>query len=542
MRQHDFTPNRAGIALASALLTLAAGCGDVRSDGAAIQQGTLVRLADGSVQGTVVGGARRFLGIPFAAPPVGALRFRPPAPVVPWQGVREATAFGPACAQLSSIITPRSENEDCLYLNVWTPDPAPSRPLPVMVWIHGGGNDNGSANDPVPLGLGGLFYDGRQLAETRDVVVVSINYRVNLFGFFPHSSLAAEDRDDPHSGNQGLLDQQQALRWVRDNVAAFGGDPGNVTIFGESAGAFDVCFHVASPGSRGLFHRAISQSGGCTTYLPTAAEGETRSQAVIDAVGCGGANDVPACLRDVPVARLLDYAGESGPIVDGRVLPAQPRESFARGDVAQVPWILGSNSDEGTFFFIGSPKVTTEAEYLASLRGFFGDRAPAVAEVYPASAYPEPQDALARAYGDYLLVCSTHDSARRAADAGMPVYLYNFSRPIPLAELAPLDLRATHGAEVAYVFGSVPPPTDEDAALSSAMQGYWTRFARVGDPNGDGAPPWPLYDAAMDRRLEFDVEIGLLSNFRGRECDFWRGVYEEEFGESADATSRRGAP
>ncbi|MBM4269707.1 MAG: carboxylesterase family protein [Deltaproteobacteria bacterium] len=541
MRLVDFTPKRARVPVAAALLALATGCGDARSGGA-IQRGTLVRLADGLVQGTVQGGARRFLGIPFAAPPVGSLRFRPPTPAIPWQGVREANAFGPACAQTSSIITPRSENEDCLYLNVWTPDPAPSRPLPVMVWIHGGGNNNGSANDPVPLGLGGLFYDGRQLAETRDVVVVSINYRVNLFGFFPHSSLAAEDRGDPHSGNQGLLDQQQALRWVRDNVAAFGGDPGNVTIFGESAGAFNVCFHVASPGSRGLFHRAISQSGGCTTYLPTAAEAEARSQAVIDAVGCGGASDVPACLRDVPVARLLDYAGESGPIVDGRVLPAQPRALFARGDVEKVPWILGSNSDEGTFFLLGTPKVTTEAEYLASLRGFFGDRAPAVAEVYPASAYPEPQDALARAYGDFLLVCSTQDSARRAADAGMPVYLYNFSRPIPLAELAPLDLRATHGAEVAYVFGSVPPPTEEDARLSSAMQGYWTRFARGGDPNGGGATPWPLYDPTADPRLDFDVEIGLVSGFRERECRFWRGVYDDEFPTGDGVAAGRGRP
>jgi len=292
-------------------------------DGAAIQQGTLIRLRDGDLQGAVDGGARRFLGIPFAAPPLGALRWRPPAPIVPWQGMKDATAFGPACAQLSSVITPRSESEDCLYLNVWTPDPAPARPLPVMVWIHGGGNNNGSANDPVPLGLGGLFYDGRHLAETRDVVVVSMNYRVNVFGFFPHSSLAVEDAEYPHSGNQGLLDQQQALRWVRDNIVAFGGDPNNVTIFGESAGSYNVCFHIVSPGSHGLFHRAIGQSGGCTTYQPTAAEAETRSQAVIDAIGCGGASDVPGCMRDVPVATLLQHAGESGPVIDGGVLPAQ---------------------------------------------------------------------------------------------------------------------------------------------------------------------------------------------------------------------------
>jgi len=503
-------------------------------DGAAIQQGTLIRLRDGDLQGAVDGGARRFLGIPFAAPPLGALRWRPPAPIVPWQGMKDATAFGPACAQLSSVITPRSESEDCLYLNVWTPDPAPARPLPVMVWIHGGGNNNGSANDPVPLGLGGLFYDGRHLAETRDVVVVSMNYRVNVFGFFPHSSLAVEDAEYPHSGNQGLLDQQQALRWVRDNIVAFGGDPNNVTIFGESAGSYNVCFHIVSPGSHGLFHRAIGQSGGCTTYQPTAAEAETRSQAVIDAIGCGGASDVPGCMRDVPVATLLQHAGESGPVIDGGVLPAQPRALFARGDVAKVPYVLGSNSDEGTFFFIGSPKVTSEAEYLAALRRFFGARAEAVASVYPAAAYPIPQDALARAYGDFLLVCSTQDSARRAAAAGMPVYMYNFSRPIPLEELAPLDLRATHGAEVAYVFGSLPPPTPADAMLASAMQGYWTRLARDGDPNGEAAFPWPRYDVSTDLRLNFDAEIGVVSSFRERECAYWRGVYDEAFAQGAD--------
>lgn len=528
MRRNRLSVHLVRLGFVAVLLLHASGCGDV-TGGPAIQQGTLVRLKDGELQGTVEGRARRFLGIPFAAPPVGALRWQPPAPVEPWQGVKQAAAFGPACAQISSVITPRSESEDCLYLNVWTPDPAPSRPLPVMVWIHGGGNDNGSANDPVPLGIGGLFYDGRPLVESRDVVVVSINYRLNVFGFFAHSSLAGEDTSRPHSGNQGLLDQQQALRWVRDNIAAFGGDPGNVTIFGESAGAFNVCFHVVSPGSRGLFHRAISQSGGCTTRLPIAAEAESRSQAVVDAVGCGGASDVPDCMRGVPVTTLLEYAGESGPVIDGEVLPAQPRELFASGQVAKVPWVLGSNSDEGTFFFIGSRKVTNEDEYRAALRGFFGERAEAVEVVYPATAYATPQDALARAYGDFLLVCATQDSARRAAAAGMPVYLYNFARPIPLAELAPLDLRATHGAEVAYVFGSVPPPTEADAMLSSTMQGYWTSLARDGDPNGEGAPDWPRYDASTDLRLNFDVEIDPVAGFRRRECAFWRDVYDAEF-------------
>ncbi|HEY8518065.1 MAG TPA: carboxylesterase/lipase family protein [Candidatus Binatia bacterium] len=517
-----------GAHLALCALLLTAACSD-RSASSSIQQGTLLRIGDGWVQGEIVGGTRRFLGIPFAAPPVGELRWRPPAPVVPWEGTLDARAFGSACPQRPSTLGTPSENEDCLYLNVWTPEPAPNEPLPVMVWFHGGGNEFGSAGDEVPLGLGGLIFDGQLLSERRNVVVVTINYRLGKLGFFAHPALASEDPSHPYAGNQGLLDQRAALEWVRDEILAFGGDPENVTIFGESAGSVDVCLQVASPGSRGLFHRAISESGGCTTRQDTAEEGAALAERIAEVVGCGDAADQLACLRAAPVGALLDSGVDVGPTVDGGFLPDQPRALFDRGEVARVPYILGSNADEGTIFFLGVPPVTSEAEYLEALRERYGERAEEIARVYPASSFPTPQDALVRVVGDSGLVCGTYDSARRAAAAGLPVYLYNFARWVQIPELVPLDLRALHGAEIAYVFGSPPPPTPEDAALVDAIQGYWTRLARDGDPNGDGAIVWPTYDDATDERLNLDAEITVVQGFRRRECEYWWSVYDAAF-------------
>jgi para-nitrobenzyl esterase len=509
-----------------------------------IQQGTLIHLADGDVQGEVNGATRQFRGIPYAAPPVGPLRWRPPAPVVPWQGVLQANAFSGACAQLSSLQGPASDNEDCLYLNVWTPDPAPRKPRPVMVWFHGGGNQQGSAGDPVPFpGVPGLFYDAHVLSGERDVVVVTINYRLNVLGFFAHPALAAEDAAYPHAGNQGLLDQRAALAWVRANIAAFGGNPKKVTIFGESAGSEDVCLHVASPGSRGLFQRVIGESGGCTTRNATAAEGAATAETFAAAVGCSGTGDDLGCLRQLPVSTLLAALPQGGgsvvptftfePVVDGGFLPDQPRALFDAGNYAKVPYLLGSNADEGTLFFLGVTPVTTEAEYLAALQVRYGAIASQVAAIYPASSFATPQDALARAFGDQILVCPTYDTARRAAAGGAHTYLYNFARIIPIPILQLVNLRAFHGSEIVYVFGSIPPPTPDDATVGDTMRGYWTRFARRGNPNGSGALTWPRYRAATDRRINLDVQPSVLTGFRRPECEFWWSVYDAQFTGSA---------
>jgi len=510
------------------------GCGSeehIAQPAPQIQEGTTIRLADGTVQGDIDGGSRRWRGIPYAAPPLAERRWRPPAPPIPWNGVRQAQAYGSACPQVPSISGTPSEVEDCLYLNVWSPDPAPAAPLPVMVWFHGGSNQSGSAGDPIPFGVvEGDFYSGRTLAERRDVVVVTINYRLGVFGFFSHSSLAAEDASYPYSGNQGLLDQRAALEWVKRNILAFGGDPNKVTIFGESAGSFDTCFQVVSPGSGGLFHRAISQSGGCTTRQRTASEAETQAEQLIAKVECDTANDTLACLRDVSVADLLTEAGaEFGPIVDGGFLPDQPRALFRAGNFAKVPYILGSNSDEGTLFFLGGPTVNSEAEYLAELEQRYGDLADEVAAVYPVAEFDSEQDALERVFGDFALVCPTYDTARWVAEGGADVWLYNFARPVQ-GPLASLNLGATHGAEIPYVFGSYDySSSPDDENLVNEMQGYWSRLARDGDPNGGGATVWPSYDDDADKRLNFDAPLSVLTGFRRDKCEFWWGVYDSEF-------------
>src|SRR5262245_10945883 len=510
--------------------------------GQKIQKGTLIHLADGDVQGTVNEQTRQFLGILFAAPPVGPLRWRPPEPPAPWQNVLQANAFAGACAQLASIQGPASENEDCLYLNVWTPDPAPRKRLPVMVWFHGGGNQQGSAGDPVPFpGVPGHFYDAHVLAQERGVVVVTINYRLNVFGFLAHAALAGEDPGHPYAGNQGLLDQRAALEWVRANIVAFGGNPKLVTIFGESAGSQDTCLQVASPGSKKLFRRAISESGGCTTRHPTAAQAAATAATFAMSAGCGAAADQLACLRAQPASALLAILQQSampggivpnfdfGPVVDGGFLPDQPRTLFDTGRFARVPYILGSNTDEGTLFFLGVPPVMTEAAYLAALQARYGSLADEVAAVYPASSFPSPQDALVRAFGDQILVCSTYDTARRAAAGGAHAYLYDFAREIPIPILQVAGLRAFHGSEIVYVFGSITPPTADDGALGETMRGYWTRFARSGNPNGKGAVEWPRFKDKTDLRLNLDITPSVLTAFRRHECEFWWSVYDAQF-------------
>lgn len=498
---------------------------------------TLISLDDGDVQGQVNGATREFLGIPFAAPPVGSLRWRPPAPVTPWVGTLDATSYSSACPQLPSLTGTPSENEDCLYLNVWTPDPAPVEPRPVMIWIHGGSNVAGSTGDGVPFpGYDGVrLYDGHTLAGERNVVVVTVNYRLGVFGFYGHSDLEGEDLGFPYAGNQGLLDQRQAMQWVQSNIAAFGGDPENVTIFGESAGSFDVCAHVVSPMSAGLFHRAISQSGGCSVGVRTAAEAATVADNISATLGCDVAPDELACLRAASVTDVLDAAGsvpegaenDLAISIDGAFLPDHPRTLFDTEQFSKVPYILGANLDEGTLFFIGSTPLANDAEYQAALFATFGVYAPEINALYPSAHYPTPQDALIRVFGDSRLVCSTFDVAQRVANASKTkTFVYSFEQIPGLPFIDLLNLGAFHGLEIAYVFGSIPPPSSADADVGQRMREFWTRFAERGKPKATATKGWPRFKTKSWKMLRIHQFPGKLKDYNRAKCEFWSGLYE----------------
>jgi para-nitrobenzyl esterase len=506
-----------------------------------------VSLSDGPVQGDLIGGTRRFLKIPFAKPPVGDLRWKAPAPNDPWTIVRHETDFSDACPQAMSQQGPASNHEDCLYLNVWAPEPAPSK-APVMVWFHGGGNFAGSTRDNVPTTTMQLWYDGQYFAARHGIVLVTTNYRLGAMGFFPHPALAAESSP---AGNQGLFDQRAALQWVQKNIAAFGGDPANVTIFGESAGSADVCYHVAS-GVSGLFHRAISESGGCAsttiggTRMPTASDAASGMRAFTQTMGCDTATDPMACLRAKSIDDIMKNAPQPNltggvmlttsfsfsAVVDGVFLPDQPRTLFDTGKIAKVPYLLGSNNDEGMLFILNATIPTSDAQYLTTLEKNFGTTfAPQVLAEYPVSKFNgDYRAALAQVIGDSGLICGTHDTARRAAKAGSTVFMYNFNMPWAIVGGA---LKVSHASEISHVFGSPLNPTADDQRVSDAMNAFWAQFAKTGDPNSPAAPAtWPTFNPDAnddDERLQLDSRWEVLRSFRKQECAFWRTYFDQGF-------------
>jgi para-nitrobenzyl esterase len=536
--------------------SVAADGGGISDAGSTEGGAPVVTVTGGQVSGHTDGRTFAFLGIPYAKPPTKSLRWKPPQAPEPWTGVLDASHFGNRCAQNanSTLQTAASTDEDCLYLNVWMPSPATGAAgtkLPVMVWFHGGGNTGGSASDPVPFADGGYFYSGASLASD-GVIVVTLNYRLGVLGFFPYPGLATEGSK---AANQGLWDQRFALQWVQDNIAKFGGDPGNVTIFGESAGSFDVCMHVASPQTPALFEHAVSESGGCTTYQPALADSQALMLAFASGVGCagdGGADSL-ACLRALPVSTLLAGAvpdagmtgslGPFAPVVDDDFLSDQPRTLYKSGKIAKVPYLLGSNNDEGTLFELGVTPVTDQAGLTAALNAQYGDAGAAVAAQYPVSEFddggvPNPyQAALTRVVGDSLLVCSTYDSALLASAQGAGVYMYNFDIPVEIPGLVgtmpgELYLGASHGSELPFVFGTSPQfATDAaQATISQIVERYWTRFAAAGDPNGGTDLVWPKFGSQNDQRVQFALPApSILTGFRESECNFWIGMYEAQF-------------
>lgn len=459
--------------------------------------GAVVRVDAGLLRGEVGDGIASFKGVPYAAPPVGPLRWRAPRPAAPWQGERPATAVGPMCMQRYNPsdrgVGPLPMSEDCLTLNVWAPAAPRAEALPVMLWIHGGGFVNGSGT--------ALLYDGTHLAR-QGAVVVTINYRLGRFGFFAHPALSRERADDP-LGNYGLMDQIAALRWVRRNAAAFGGDPNDVTIFGESAGGSSVTHLMISPLARGLFHKAISQSGlgrERSAFLdrpgpdgiPAAEEAGRRF-----ADSLGVADDADA-LRAVPAERIL-AAGDPGlldlgfPMIDGRVITMEVADAFARGRQARVPFVVGYNSAEFPWATEGTPFFRSVVRLSEAAR----------ARVE--AAYGTREEFSANAVSDFLFVEPARNLARRHAAHGAPTWLYRFS---VLPPTAPAALEgAPHASERQYVFRTLDqaewPTGPADARAAETMSAYWVAFARSGDPNGGGRPRWPAFGRGSEMLLDF---------------------------------------
>jgi para-nitrobenzyl esterase len=489
----------------------------------------VVRTADGVVRGAVQDDVRYFGGIPFAAPPVGDLRWKPPQPVTPWRGTLEATWPRQQCAQAGNAYALASYAEDCLYLNVYTPPVRRhARPKPVMVWIHGGAFENGS----------GSAYNARAMAAKGDVVVVTINYRLGPFGWLVHPGLDGEAADRA-SGNYGLADQQAALRWVQRNARAFGGDRDNVTIFGESAGGASVCSHLASPTARGLFDRAIAQSG-CTSLGRSRAEATAGGTSYAAAAGCADAATAAACLRAKTPQQLLAALPGGGsdlpwaPVAGGRILPRDVPDALASGRFNRVPFMNGTNRDEGTFLVLialGQVRLTPET-YAFAISERYGANAPKVLAEYPAADYPTPTNALAATITDAVFACPAIEADRQAR-RHVPVYGYEFDDP-DAPQLLPADfpLGAYHAAELQYVFqytpslSLVPDFTPAQRRLSDAMLTYWTDFAKRGTPNARGSARWP--EARSEKLLSLDP-AGLkplrFADFeREHHCGFWRSL------------------
>ena len=460
-------------------------------------------------------GIRVFKGVPFADPPVGLLRWKPPVPIANWTGIRDCTAFGPACPQPKNVLgfDPQPQDEDCLYLNVWTPL-ANDNALPVMVWFHGGGHSTGAGSQQ--------FYHGANLAK-QGVIVVTVNYRLGPLGYFAHPLLSQESSNGV-SGNYGFLDQIAALHWVQQNIRAFGGDPNNVTIFGESAGAVSVALHLTSDFSKGLFHRAIIQSGSVfSRYRTLRADDQMESaeeRGIRQARMLTEVSDALRILRQTPASQLLESIvpsqglygkGEKfGPIVDHHYLRDQPRKIWQSRSMHSVPLLIGTNRDEGTIF-VRQLQTKTIEDFQTTVRNRFADHAEDILEAFPLQNDQDAREALNRLITLMLFSGPAREHAMQMADCNSNVYLYRFTRR-PNVAIGPLSsLGAYHGLEINYVFGNLTPrlasnPVDRE--LNHRMMQYWTNFARTGNPNGDGLVPWPSFDQTNNLALELSDVIG----------------------------------
>ncbi len=470
---------------------------------------TEVRIAQGTLSGGAEEGVAFFKNIPFAAPPVGALRWRAPQPAPVWGDTRPAREFGPICPQnyKPSLFAPRlPQSEDCLTLNVWTPEGQTGAKLPVMVWIYGGGFINGAAALP--------FYDGTDLAK-HGVVVVTLNYRLGQLGFFAHPALMK----DQASGNFGLLDQIAALKWVQANIAAFGGDASNVTIFGESAGGISVNDLVASPPARGLFVKAISESGlglHAVSTLAKAQKGSVDFAAKLGITGDGA--ETAEKLRKLKVEDILyregdlKTEGQVAPYIDGKVIPDDVSLLFARGEIAKVAYIAGSNSNEASLApALGDDLLTMPGRDL-------GDKLAVVRGIYEHDGKLTDEEFGRQFFNDALFTAAAQDLAAFVVKAGGTARVYHFGYIAD--QLRAKDPGVGHGGEIPYVFGLrklgflAAGLTPKDQGIVAMTETYWTNFAKTGDPNGAGLPAWPAFTPASRQTLVIGDETKAMADFR----------------------------
>ena len=469
----------------------------------------IVATRNGKIEGIAQAetGLHIFKGIPFAKPPVGELRWKAPQPVENWEGIKECKEF-PAIAMqgnpapfwmwTSEFIAPAGNmSEDCLYLNVWTPAKTTEDKLPVWVFIHGGGFNSGSGS--VPL------YDGENMAK-KGIIFITINYRVNVFGFFSHPELTAQSPNHA-SGNQGLLDQVAGLQWVHNNIEAFGGDPGNVTISGQSAGAFSVGYLVASPLTKGLFHKAVAESGGAIasnrlgggTDLAKAEKTGLEFQEKLNAHSL-------ADLQAMDANELMKTRIAAGPIVDGYFLPKSVQDIYADGEQNDVPVITGWNEDEGLG---GSSKPA--AEFIQSVRKDYGELADEFLKAFPANTEEEVVESQKKLATLSIFGMQTYEWMLQQNKTGTAdVYVYYFTRDVPYGE-GQQDFGAFHSGELGYAYdnldqSAVRPWTDGDRKLANEMSSYWVNFAKTGNPNGEGLPTWGACKSGNGKVMNFDLE------------------------------------
>lgn len=504
----------------------------------AAEASSVVVMTDkGTVRGAINNDMREFKGIPYARPPVGDLRFAMPADALVWSGERDATTFGSPCPQAERYGIPESsDNEDCLFINVTVPNRDLDHKRPVLVWIHGGAFVGGSSS----------LYPLDALARSGDAVVVSMNYRLGVFGFVAHPGFDAD-----HNGGYGLEDQRAALRWVKRNIAAFGGDPDRVTVAGESAGAAGVCMHILAPDeTQGLFSQAIVQSAGCVTPLPTVTDGARIGETIAAKLGCSDAPTALACLRKVAVKDLLaataDVAGSSIvtflPVTGTRTVPLPGAQAIPAGKFVHVPVMMGGTRDELRLYVAyavqAGLKVTAD-NYAATLRETYGDDTDAVVGKYPSSAYSSPAAALGTVWSDFradvgINNCIYLETAKLLRKS-VPVYESVFGdRDAPPVTADPgFEMGAVHSSELPYLFPHFdnttrlagPNLAPDSLALARTMTAYWTSFVNSGKPSAPDAPAWEPF-TAEDKVMNLTPrQLGGFDASAAHQCPFWRSLY-----------------